>query len=145
MIETLFDPAQDGERAFTRSNFSDVERPNVPAGLQEYALSPELKAEFDHYELPQGYGLVGGAARDLALGVLTGESLPVRDVDVVAFSDRGADISPDTMHAVSARLMPDDYAYGHGVKPETLDNYFCQPRLHDERSCRCGRPATRYA
>lgn len=124
MTETVFDPTQDSEQAFARIDFDDVERPNEPAGVQEYALSPELTAEFEQYELPQGYGLVGGAARDLALGALTGESLPVRDVDLVAFSDRGADMSPDIMHAVSARLMPDDYAYGHGVKPETLDNYF---------------------
>lgn len=124
MTETLFDPAQEGERTFTRIDFSNVERSELPDGVQEHALSAELVAEFDQYELPQGYGLVGGAARDLALGVLAGEGLPVRDVDVVAFSDLGADLSPDIVHAVSARLMPDDYVYGHGVKPETLDNYF---------------------
>jgi hypothetical protein len=123
MIETLSRPESD-EQIFTHIDLSTTEHQPLPPNVLQYELPSELKAEVDQFELPRAYGLVGGAARDIALGVFTGESLPVRDVDVVAFRDLNADTSPNAMHAISARLMPDDYAYGHGVREDTLDTYF---------------------
>lgn len=124
-METLGSP--DAREMFVRSELpvdqiDQSERPRID--VLRRVLSPELAAEVAALELPPGYGLSGGAARDIALAMLRGERLPVRDIDVVAFSEFNPDLAPETLSEVSARLMPDDYAHGNGVRTENLLHYF---------------------
>lgn len=92
--------------------------PNV----QQYAIPPEDEAWVKNLKLPAGYGLIGGAARDLLAAQVTGKNLPVRDIDVAAFTELGPDTS--LADGVAARLMPDDRAFGHGVQIRPLAGYF---------------------
>ncbi len=103
-------------------NANLAEREPVPSGVNVYPLADHIREKLQELDLPPGYGLIGGAARSAALEMLTGENLPVRDIDIVAFTDYDPDESFAT--EVSERLMPDDYQFGHGVKFEGLDYYF---------------------
>jgi hypothetical protein len=94
----------------------------LPEGVNAYLLPDHLAEQVKELELPNGYALVGGAARAVAAEMLCGYALPVRDIDIVAFDD----FQPDWQFAdeVSERLMTDDYTFGHGVRFETLEDYF---------------------
>ena len=92
--------------------------------IRRLEVGPSAQDRVRLLALPRGYGLVGGAARDVAIEVLTGDRLPPRDIDVVAFSELNPDISDDCLDSISRRLMPDDYAFGHGVQVERLADYF---------------------
>ncbi len=81
--------------------------------LKEYALA----------DLPNGIGIIGGAARAIAWSQCFGEKdVGVRDVDLVGFEE----LSPDesTYHELSLQYMPDDYEHGYGVKTDSLEKYF---------------------
>ncbi len=97
-----------------------VTRPDI----RRLKVSSETQDRILSLELPPGYGLVGGAARDVAIEALTGERLPPRDIDVVAFSELNPDLSHERLDSISQRLMPDDYSFGHGVRVEKLAEYF---------------------
>lgn len=74
--------------------------------------------------LPTGYGVIGGAARNIAWDVIRDEpSPPLRDIDLVALADK----SPDFVLAdeLAEWYSPDDFRYGHGVQViEDIDDYF---------------------
>lgn len=77
--------------------------------------------------------MIGGAARDIAFGVIKGhEGMKVRDVDLVAFRERvavdGVELQSQ-LADMSTRYMPDDVAFGHGVRLEGRSRYF--PRFYD--------------
>lgn len=88
----------------------------------EAAYPDALLDRLDPSELPVGYGFTGGAARAVALYTLFGEEASIRDIDVEAFTDCGADLS--LAGSVSAQYMPDDYAFGHGAEGVRLAEYF---------------------
>lgn len=86
--------------------------------LEEYNLPQDL---------PAGVAVMGGTARSLARRVVTGDKEPVRDLDLIyiaEFSDPDNPVSPEDLEEVSEKYMPDDFAYGHGIKREHLENYF---------------------
>ena len=73
-------------------------------------------------DLPDGYCFIGGVARNIVLAELGNQTLPPRDIDIVAIKDFDPDMS--LVGQLSREHMPDDYAYGHGIKIETLGEYF---------------------
>jgi hypothetical protein len=94
----------------------------LPAGVETISIPDEIYYWVDGLELPSGYALIGGGARSIATEVLTGRVVPVRDIDVAAFSEYQPDLS--LSDEVSKRLMPGDYAFGHGVQVLNLPYYF---------------------
>ena len=94
---------------------------------EQQGLFPSKVLRFSHsqplsVELPSGYALIGGAARNVFLAELGQAVMSPRDFDLVAITDW----NPDESHAqrLAERYMPRDFAYGHGVKFETLEQYF---------------------
>lgn len=86
--------------------------------LEEYKL-PE--------DLPAGVAVMGGTARSLARRVVTGDKEPVRDLDLIyieELSEPDNPVSQETLEEISEKYMPDDFAYGHGIKHENLEHYF---------------------
>ena len=77
-------------------------------------------------ELPSGVAVMGGFARSVAREILTGDKEPVRDIDLVNIvtKDGESKNSEDTLDTLSEKFMSDDYAFGHGVQNDTLENYF---------------------
>lgn len=102
----------------------DIDRSSESSheSLTYYSVDPEILEGLDLPVLPAGYAYMGGAARAVALAVITGETSPIRDLDIVAVSDLDPDMSQAPELAES--LMPDDYAYGNGIHSETIDQYF---------------------
>ncbi|MGI6103615.1 MAG: hypothetical protein ACOYBJ_03270 [Patescibacteria group bacterium] len=98
---------------------------NLP--LEQRDLYPKHVLRFSHVqpvpaELPPGYAFIGGAARNVLLAELGQAVEPPRDLDLVAITDW----SPEKSQAnrLAAQYMPGDYAHGHGVKFESLMQYF---------------------
>ena len=95
--------------------------------LQEIPLPAEI---LEHYsflsELPHGVAVMGGVARSIAREIITGEREPTRDIDLVNIVDEegNSEADHDTLDALSRKFMPNDYAFGHGIKNDTLDHYF---------------------
>lgn len=87
-----------------------------------YDVPEHVFEDLDLPDLPAGYGYVGGAARAVAQHILFGRSATIRDLDIVAFSER----NPDMSHAdaLSRQYMPDDHRFGYGVHQEYLKHYF---------------------
>lgn len=86
--------------------------------LEEYKL-PE--------DLPAGVAVMGGTARSLARRVVTGDKEPVRDLDLIYIEELSEPDNPasqETLSEISEKYMPDDFAYGHGIKHENLEHYF---------------------
>jgi hypothetical protein len=100
----------------------DTSREPLPKGIETTYLPENIRGWIDDLKLPPGYALIGGAARSIATEVLTGQTIPVRDIDVAAFTEYHPDLS--LSHEVSERLMPDDYTFGHGVQVSSLPDYF---------------------
>jgi hypothetical protein len=94
----------------------------LPVGVERISLPDGTRDWISGLELPPGYALIGGAARSVATEMLTGQEVPVRDIDVAAFTEYGPDLS--LASEVSERLMPDDYTFGHGVQASQLSDYF---------------------
>lgn len=83
--------------------------------------------ETAYANVPVGFALIGGAARDIAFGQLRDmDGLKVRDVDIVDFESQLLESNErsDVYRKLSAKYMPDDYAHGHGVKREDPGQYF---------------------
>jgi hypothetical protein len=72
--------------------------------------------------LPDGYCFMGGVARNIILAELGNQTMPPRDIDIVAITDFNPDIS--LIDELSRKHMPDDYKHGHGIKIEKLGKYF---------------------
>lgn len=88
-----------------------------------YDVAPEVWDEvLPGVELPQGYGVIGGAARSIAFRLLRGDKPPfVRDIDLVCTVDA------DKRHAetLAKKYSPDDAAHDHGVQQvDDIDRYF---------------------
>ncbi|MGB4761846.1 MAG: hypothetical protein WBP12_00650 [Candidatus Saccharimonas sp.] len=114
-------PKQTKER-WPASAVTKPETISREAGIIEYALPSYLSRRLDetYSQLPEGYGLIGGAARQIAFDLLTNRDVRVRDLDIAAFHDiaREKDIADDVRSRLSYELMPEDYAYGHGIRVE---------------------------
>lgn len=67
-------------------------------------------------ELPDGYCIIGGAARSVAFAVLHPQKTPppIRDLDVGYIVDQNPDMS--LYDEISAKYMADDYTFGHGAQ-----------------------------
>ncbi len=74
--------------------------------------------------LPKGYGFSGGVARNAALQALGHDVMPPRDIDIVAITDAHPDTTPAIRDELAKKYMQDDYARGHGVRIESLAEYF---------------------
>jgi len=74
------------------------------------------------FELPQGYCLEGGAARNIILASLGEKVLPPRDHDIIALEELGPDMSQRDQ--LSEKYMPDDYKNGYGIELEYMQGYF---------------------
>lgn len=77
-------------------------------------------------DLPQGVCVMGGMARSIAREVITGDVEPVRDIDLVNIVDEEGKslVDNDKLDELAREYMPDDYAFGYGIKNEKLTNYF---------------------
>ena len=73
-------------------------------------------------ELPRGYGFSGGVARVIALTELGEKVEPPRDLDVVGIEEFKPDHS--LANILSQEYMEEDFAHKHGVKVETIADYF---------------------
>ena len=76
-------------------------------------------------ELPRDIAIMGGAARAILQKQLFNESAAIRDIDLVQISDIAVS-EDETLHHLSEKFMPDDYAHGHGVGSEELGEYFTE-------------------
>lgn len=88
-----------------------------------YSVRPDLLEKYELNDLPQGIGVVGGAARTIAWEQLFNETRSViRDIDLVGFTE----CNPDTTRyeKLSQKYMPDDFEYGNGVRGESINTYF---------------------
>ena len=95
--------------------------------LQEMSLPAEILERYSFLsELPHGVAVMGGVARSIAREIITGEREPTRDIDLVNIVDEegNSEADHDTLDALSRKFMPNDYAFGHGIKNDTLDHYF---------------------
>ena len=91
--------------------------------ILSYPATGEVLEEYGLDALPQGIAIIGGAARAIAVNVLFGEErAPVRDIDLVGIRE----CEPDTSlyDALSEEYMPDDARFGHGVRSESMTDYF---------------------
>ncbi|RYC74034.1 hypothetical protein [Candidatus Nanosyncoccus nanoralicus] len=95
--------------------------------INQYPLTPEIYERFPFlHELPQGVAVMGGVARSITRQFLTGDIEPIRDIDLVHINDREGDqpVSPEELEHLSQKFMPEDYAFGHGIQPESFEHYF---------------------
>lgn len=96
--------------------------------FEVFTIPTELLKEYQIPEdLPRGVSIMGGTARSLARKLVSGDSEPVRDLDLVYIPELADTENPPTeaeLDTLSAKYMPDDYAYGHGIGSENLENYF---------------------
>lgn len=87
----------------------------------------EILEEYDLPELPEGLAIMGGTARSVARRIVTDDTEPVRDLDLVYIPELGdsdAKLSSAELDDLSKEYMPDNYMYGHGIQTEELENYF---------------------
>ena len=95
--------------------------------INQYPLTPEIYERFPFlHELPQGVAVMGGVARSITRQFLTGDIEPIRDIDLVHINDREGDqpVSSEELDRLSQKFMPEDYAFGHGIQPESFEHYF---------------------
>lgn len=83
---------------------------------------PVLK-EFELDEIPEGIGIIGGAARAILQRAAFEETAAIRDIDLVVVEEL-VEISDLGRHELSEQYMADDYAHGYGVDKTHLDQYF---------------------
>lgn len=89
----------------------------------QHFVQVELAGNFKLPKLPIGYGFKGGSARIALLNVLgvNTSKLNPRDFDIVRIG--GSKSEKDL--ELAARLMPDDFKYGHGVELQPdYETYF---------------------
>jgi hypothetical protein len=121
----MYEPlaAQPGSHEPMKSSV-DVVDLLVPDGIQQFEITKADSEWIGTLHLPPGYAVVGGAARDVLSSAVNKQRLPIRDIDIVAFTELNPDTSFETLRSVSQRLMPDDAAFGHGVSVVPLATYF---------------------
>ena len=95
--------------------------------IREIPLPENILKRYDFIEkLPSGIAIMGGVARSVAREILTGEKEPIRDIDLVEITDNEDEstVDPELLDELAQTYMPDDYAFGHGVGLDTLEDYF---------------------
>ena len=95
--------------------------------INQYPLPNSVFERFPFlHDLPQGIAVMGGVARSIAREMLTGDLEPIRDIDLVNITTHQGKtpISIDELIALSEKHMPEDFAFGHGIRDESFDHYF---------------------
>ena len=95
--------------------------------INQYPLSNSVFERFPFlHDLPQGVAVMGGVARSVAREMLTGDLEPIRDIDLVNITTHQGKtpISIEELIALSEKYMPEDFAFGHGIRDESFDHYF---------------------
>lgn len=96
----------------------DIENQNNHESIVTRSVPPEILKELglDDIELPEGYCIIGGAARSVAFAVLHSDMAPppIRDLDLGYIIDQDPDLS--RYDELSAKFMPDDYEHGNGAQ-----------------------------
>ena len=95
--------------------------------IREIPLPENILKRYDFIEkLPSGIAIMGGVARSVAREILTGEKEPIRDIDLVEITDNEDEstVDPELLNELAQTYMPDDYAFGHGIGLDTLEDYF---------------------
>lgn len=95
--------------------------------IREIPLPENILKRYDFIEkLPSGIAIMGGVARSVAREILTGEKEPIRDIDLVEITDNEDEstVDPELLDELAQTYMPDDYAFGHGIELDTLEDYF---------------------
>ena len=95
--------------------------------IREIPLPENILKRYDFIEkLPSGIAIMGGVARSVAREILTGEKEPIRDIDLVEITDNEDEstVDPELLDELTQTYMPDDYAFGHGIGLDTLEDYF---------------------
>lgn len=91
-------------------------------------IPKELLKEYDlPQDLPMGVAVMGGTARSIARRLVAGDKEPVRDLDLVyitEFEEPENPIDREELDEIAEKYMPDDFAYGHGIRRENLEDYF---------------------
>lgn len=120
--DDFFDDYEEVYRGERRTEFSDEKLTTQEIPVPEKILE---RCSFLG-ELPHGVAVVGGVARSIAREIITGESEPIRDIDLINIVDENgnSEVDADTLHKLSREYMPDDYAFGHGIGNDTLSHYF---------------------
>ena len=95
--------------------------------IREIPLPENILKRYDFIEkLPSGIAIMGGVARSVAREILTGEKEPIRDIDLVEITNNEGEsaVDPELLDELAQTYMPDDYAFGHGIGLDTLEDYF---------------------
>ena len=95
--------------------------------IREIPLPENILKRYDFIEkLPSGIAIMGGVARSVAREILTGEKEPIRDIDLVEITDNEDEstVDPELLDELAQTYMSDDYAFGHGIGLDTLEDYF---------------------
>lgn len=104
------------------------ERKEYSSEYREFEIFPLPQEILEQYEflkeLPRNVGVMGGMARSIARRIIAKEDEPVRDIDLVYIQDNESEPNEQILDELSQKYMPDDYAYGHGIQEERLDDYF---------------------
>ncbi len=120
-----YDDYEDDDRGWGEIREDELEREQK---FELFTIPPKIIAEYKLPEdLPDGVAIMGGTARSLARRIVTGDKEPVRDLDLVFIPELADADNPPTyeeLNHLSAKYMPDDYSYGHGISTEHLENYF---------------------
>lgn len=104
------------------------EREEYSRKYREFEIFPLPQEIMKSYEfikdLPRDVGVMGGMARSIARKIIAGEDEPIRDIDLVYIKNDESEPDWETLDELSQKYMPDDYAYGHGMQTDELENYF---------------------
>ena len=95
--------------------------------IREIPLPENILKRYDFIEkLPSGIAIMGGVARSVAREILTGEKEPIRDIDLVEITNNEDEstVDPELLDELAQTYMPDDYAFGHGIGLDALEDYF---------------------
>lgn len=100
----------------------NIEQKNEKTNILQFELPDYIIEDLGLPKLPTGYGLIGGAARSVALKLFFNEDLPIRDLDIAGVEE----FNPDTAleDELGLKYMTDDYMNGHGVQNTSFTSYF---------------------
>ncbi len=104
-----------------------VEYSKENRSFEIFPLPDEIKNRYAFLQdLPKNVAVMGGMARSIAREIITGDREPIRDIDLVNILGTDGESLNDeaTLNKLSQQYMADDYAYGHGIQDDSLENYF---------------------
>lgn len=108
---------REGEEVYPYYSDDETAEPILPPRVVKFRHYQELPAK-----LPQGYCYMGGVARSIVLRELGQNTMPPRDIDIVAVKDFSPDL--DQIEELSKQYMEDDVKHGYGIKSESMAPYF---------------------